>query len=136
MANKGTVISGVMKNNPSFSLLTLLASEKDPHAANVSGLMAWTGTDIVFHIKNIRGSSPGPTGGKGLPPGLAFNMQVELSLLSQANSKPCDGDKEFCCGRGTEWCALPGPRARELPPRHGGRPWLHSLSKEMRLSCC
>ena len=69
------------------------------------------GTDITFHIEDIRGSSQGPEGGKGFPPGLAFKMGVDLTFLSQANSKACDGDKAYCCADGESWSVL--------EPQHG-----------------
>jgi hypothetical protein len=60
-------------------------------AANVSGLLKATGTDVVFKIDGIEGSHHPE------PPGLAMKMSATITMLSQHNSGLCDGEKPFCC---------------------------------------
>jgi len=102
--NNVTVIKSITNNDPTFGIVELLAQTLDPFTMNVSGLLAATGTDIVFHLKGIEGSSQGPLGGKGYPPGLAFQVNMDYSLLSQANSVICAGEKEYCCADGVDCC--------------------------------
>lgn len=102
-------------NDPEFSLITLAnqASEgvvcgppppppgpvpvgtpPPPDCArNVSGLLAKTGTDITFTVKQIEGASQV----QKYEPGMAFGMTAKVSILSQKNSDVCDGEEPFCC---------------------------------------
>ena len=74
-------------------------------AQNVSGLLAETGTDIMFKIKGIEGGHHPENAG------MAFEMSATVSLLSQKNSKICASEDPFCCANGDkdgfECCCKP-----------------------------
>lgn len=62
-------------------------------AAQVSELLALTGTDISFKVTSIEGASELSKEA----PGMAFGMTATVSILSQKNSKICAGEDPFCC---------------------------------------